>query len=70
MAKRGKKLTVNQMKLVERELGDEINIKDWLYCSTVSINDDGLKHAAKNGSNTRYMNIIHKVTGEIKKIII
>ena len=66
---KGKKFTVAQLNLINAT-DPSINTNDYLYHSTESIDDAGHKCAAKNSSKTRYMNIIHRETGEIKKIAI
>jgi hypothetical protein len=72
MAKiRGKKFTIAQIKEIKYNTrNDPIDINDWLYYGEEIVDDAGNKCASKNSSKTKYIKIIHRVTGEIKSILI
>lgn len=66
---RGKKLTVAQMKIINKS-DKSIDCNDWLYLKEEAIDDSGNKCVSKNNSKTKYMVIINKTSGEVKKILI
>lgn len=70
MAKiRGKKMTVEQMKVLKSSDSD-INVKDYLYHSEEVVDSDGYKCTSKNSPKQKYMKFIHRTTGEILKVAV
>ena len=68
---RGKKFTMAQIKEINYNTRtDPIDLNDWLFYSEEYIDDAGNKRASKNNSKSKYIKIIHRVTGEIKSILI
>ena len=65
---RGKKFTIAQLKIINRA-EPTLDTSEWLFHSEETVDDDGNKHAAKNSSKTRYIRMIHRDTGEIKKVL-
>ena len=63
---KGKKLTVAQMKLLNKY--GISNVEDWLYAKTVTKNLDGENHSSKNSEKKICMVIIHKHTSTMKEI--
>ena len=65
---RGKKLTSTQMKIISKS-DKNIDLHDWLFYGEEVVDDNGNKCASKNNSKTKYIKIIHKVSGEVKKFL-
>lgn len=65
---RGKKLTVAQMKIINKSTKD-IDFNEWLYYGEEAIDDSGSKCVSKNNSKTKYIKIIHKTSGEVRKFL-
>jgi len=65
---RGKKMTVAQMKIVNK-YDKSIDVNEWLFLKEEHVDSNGNKNASKNSSVDKYLNIINKNTGEIKRIL-
>lgn len=64
--KRGKKLTFAQRNiLTQNKITDP---DDYLYLKMETVSDDGDKHLKQNSSKIQRIVVIHKESGEIKKI--
>lgn len=66
---RGKKLTAAQMKILLRH-DNTLDAREWLYYGEEVVDDDGFKCTSKNSSKTKYLNVINRNTGEVKKLLI
>ena len=64
-----KKLTSSQMKLINK-VDKSIDVTEWMYEGEEYVDDNGNKCAAKNSSKSKYLKIINRNTGEIKRILI
>jgi len=70
MAKiRGKKMTVEQMKALQRS-DETINIKDYLFYGEESVDANGYKCTSKNSPKQKYWKYIHRTTGDIVKVAV
>lgn len=68
---RGKKLTRDQVKLLEKHYHvKSIDANEWLYCGEEFVAEDGSKHAAKNSSKRKYVKFIHRETAEVVKVAV
>ena len=62
----GKRPTINQMKVFEREYPN-LDVNEYLYAGEESIDDAGNKRTSKLCPKHKYMKFVHRITGEIIK---
>ena len=66
---KGKKLTVNQIKAIQRYYHDKnMDCGDWLYQGEKSVDDNGYKCTSKNSPKQKYFVFINRNSGEVIEV--